>query len=180
MWSIARLVVARQLRASGAVYSKNAGSLASRVAGRQASFTIPSGYRFHILARGFAESRGRQAKAAEASSTKTATRKKAKKPAKKPKAKKAAPKKPAKKVLSDEEKLKLKIRELKKVALLGEPKKLPDRPWLVYLSQHTKGTKAEGSLGSLAKQVSESFKAISAAELEVRKTGEHKLTKDPG
>lgn len=172
MWSTIRIAAARQLRVGGAL---SVSRLASRVATKQSSFAIPSRYRFQLGRRGFADVAGQPAKAI---TTKKAAAKKPAKGAKKvaskkaaPKktvAKKAAPKKRVRKVLSEEDAKKQKVRELKRVALLKEPVRLPDKSWLVYVSQHTKGTHTEGeALGDRAKQLSESYKNLPASEVEV-------------
>lgn len=88
---------------------------------------------------------------------------------KKPAAKKeAAPKKKKKKVLTPEEKEKADIRDLKKQALLKEPSKLPDSPWLVYVSQELKGAAVGNDFANATRAVSEKFKALSVGEHEVR------------
>lgn len=178
MWSVVRSTAARQLRVSRAVKQTNSNS-----------FIIPSAYRLAISRRNFTETSGElapksaataakpKAKATKTLATaknpaekksKAATTKsvaKAKKPkAKKKKAVKAAPKKRVRKVLTPEEKRKAEVRELKKTALLKEPKKLPDRTWLVYISQHLKGEK---NVTEAMKQFAEAYKSLSASEIEV-------------
>ncbi|KAK1769779.1 hypothetical protein QBC33DRAFT_531956 [Phialemonium atrogriseum] len=171
MWSTIRIAAARQLRVGGAL---SVSRLASRVATKQSSFAIPSRYRFQLGRRGFADVAGQPAKA---TTTKKAAAKKPAKGAKKvaskkaaskkTAAKKAAPKKRVRKVLSEEDAKKQKVRELKRVALLKEPVRLPDKSWLVYVSQHTKGTHTEGeALGDRAKQLSESYKQLPSSEVE--------------
>jgi hypothetical protein len=177
MWSIVRSTAARQLRVSRAVKQANSNS-----------FIIPSAYRLAISRRSFTETSGEFApesaataakpktKATKTSATakkpaakksKAATTKsvaKAKKPKAKKKAVKAAPKKRVRKVLTPEEKRKVEVRELKKTALLKEPKKLPDSTWLVYVSQHLKGEK---NVTEAMKQLAETYKNLSASEVEV-------------
>jgi hypothetical protein len=109
---------------------------------------------------------------------------KKKKTVKKPTAKKAAPKKKettkakakaapkkkkAKKELTPEEKAKLDVRKLKAKALLSEPARLPEKPWLLYVAQNLKNTKlsGEGALGQKAAELSQSFKALSSLEVQV-------------
>jgi myosin heavy subunit len=173
MWSVVRSTAARQLRVGRAATSRVANS-----------FTIPTAYRVVISRRNFTETRREFAPKSDATETKPKTRRastakepKAKKSkaattkkaakAKKPKVKKAAPKKKrVKKVLTPEEKIKLEIRELKKKALLNEPKKLPDRSWMVYVSQHLKNNRVS-DVTSAMKDLSASYKDLAASELEV-------------
>ncbi|KAM0136151.1 hypothetical protein ACHAP3_004774 [Botrytis cinerea] len=104
-------------------------------------------------------------------STKTTTKKTAKpvkKPVKKIKsaketvAKKRGPK--PKKQLTDAQKLKLKLKELKAIAFLKEaPKQIPDTAYsLMFMDLVKKGT----SVIDAAKQASEKYKSASTAELE--------------
>lgn len=171
MWSTIRLAAARQLRVGGVLSTRGAGRLTSRVATKQSTFAIPSCYRFQLARRGFAETRGRPPKSETATkkASGTATKKKPAKRGRKAAPKKAAPKKKrAKRALTEEEKKKNDIRELKKVALLKEPKKLPARPWLLYLSRHAKAALDEGSdFGSMTKQLGESFASLPSSEVEV-------------
>jgi hypothetical protein len=98
--------------------------------------------------------------------TKTATKKKV--PAKKPaKAKKAAPKKPVKKpkkVLTDEEKLKAVISQLRKIALKQPVSSHKLSAFNVYIADKTKDGKGQETLSKISK----SFRDISPAEREVR------------
>lgn len=162
MWSTIRFAAARQLRVAGALSATGgAGRLTSRVATKQSALTIPSCYRFQLARRGFAETRGRPP-TKKAAATEPAKRGRPAGP------KKAAPKKRAKKVLSPEAKKKAEIRQLKQLALLKKPKTLPSRPWLLYFSHHAKEAAAAGhDLASMAKQLGESFKALSTSEVEV-------------
>ncbi|CAK7239753.1 MAG: hypothetical protein STHCBS139747_001188 [Sporothrix thermara] len=83
------------------------------------------------------------------------------------KKKKAAAKK---KAMTPEEKTKLQVRELKKVALLKEPAKLPEHPWILFIAENTKGTKTgdgvKANLGKIMPELSQSFKALSPLELQ--------------
>ncbi|CAK7222882.1 hypothetical protein SCUCBS95973_004987 [Sporothrix curviconia] len=83
------------------------------------------------------------------------------------KKKKAAAKK---KALTPEEKTKLQVRELKKVALLKEPAKLPEHPWILFIAENTKGTKTgdgvKANLGKIMPELSQAFKALSPLELQ--------------
>ncbi|KAK3396494.1 hypothetical protein B0T20DRAFT_381010 [Sordaria brevicollis] len=111
----------------------------------------------------------------KSSSTKSSTTTKAKattagktKAASKPK-KEAAPKRP-KKVLTDEEKLKLKIKQLKQQALLKEePGARTFSAWQLFVREHVKEYIHPGEspiqTGFMAK-LSPKFKALSSAELE--------------
>jgi hypothetical protein len=100
--------------------------------------------------------------------TKSTTKSKtAKKPTIKAKAKakakpKPKPKKRVRKPLTEEAKLKVEIRELKKIALV-KPKQLPDQPYIVLAGEMAKEHK-----GLAAKEASERYKNFSASELEVR------------
>ncbi|RKU42134.1 hypothetical protein DL546_004587 [Coniochaeta pulveracea] len=174
MWSLVRSTAARQLRVGRAATSRVANS-----------FAIPTAYRVVIARRNFTETSGELAPKSDAKETKPKTRRTStEKPAakkskagthkktakaKKPKAKKAvkaAPKKKrVKKVLTPEEKVKLEIRELKKKALLNEPKKLPDRSWLVYVSQHLKNNNVS-DVTSAVKDLAASYKDLAASEIE--------------
>ena len=105
-------------------------------------------------------------------STKTTKRKPAKKPAPKKKKKavvkkKAAPKK--RRVVSPAAKALIERRELRAKALFDEPAQLPATPWLVYVSENTKGTKVGSSdqFASRIKQLSSSFKSLSTFESQV-------------
>ncbi|EFX02514.1 high mobility group, hmg1/hMg2 protein [Grosmannia clavigera kw1407] len=111
-----------------------------------------------------------------AAKTKVAAKKPAaKKPAKKTTAakKKVAAKKPAekkpRKVKTDEEKKQLKVRELKKLALLDEPTRLPERSWVMYVSERIKGQKLNGdkhSMVSTMPSLSKDYKDLSEIELQ--------------
>jgi hypothetical protein len=114
------------------------------------------------------------ARKAAATKAKPKTRATAKAKAK-PK-KKAAPKKPAakkrvKKVLTEEEQLKLKVRELRKVAL-KEPEGVSRHPpsaMNVYVAENMKGA-GDGTPGAVPdrlKAVSQAFKNLTPAEREV-------------
>jgi ATPase subunit of ABC transporter with duplicated ATPase domains len=108
-------------------------------------------------------------KTATAKKASTKTKKSEKKPANKL-AKKPA-KKPARKpkrVLTDEEKTKLEIRNLRKKALLREqPKMLPDKAWNVYIAQRLKVVGRSEGLAAVMPQLSTEFKALSSDEVQV-------------
>ncbi len=149
---------------------------------------VPNGLRFQLLStsspsssgagalrtqqqtRGFAVTAATWTPAA-AGTKKPATKKKTavkKKPAAKKKAKKVVAKKKApRKVKTPEEKKKLEIRALKKTALFSEPAKLADRPWIVFVTENTKGTKPEGGLSKVMPELSQAFKALSPFEQQV-------------
>lgn len=171
MWSTIRLAAARQLRVGGVLSARGAGRLTSRVATQQPAFAIPSSHRFQLVRRGFAEARGRPRKTVTTGrkrASSTAAKKKPAKRGKKVAAKKAAPKKRAKKPLTEDEKKKKDIRELKKVALLSEPKKLASQPWPLYLARHSKAAYGETSdFGVMVKQLAESFRSLPHSEVEV-------------
>ncbi|KAL1891877.1 hypothetical protein Sste5346_007422 [Sporothrix stenoceras] len=76
-----------------------------------------------------------------------------------------------------EEKARLQKKELKKVALLDEPRKLPETPWILFVTESTKGTKTEGSgkanLTRVMPELSASFKSLSPLEVQrLRDTAE--------
>jgi hypothetical protein len=191
MWSSVKATAARQLRVSRAVKVNTGLSVGSRVANGPASFVIPSSYRLVLSSRHFSETTGQLAEktaakttaakprakktttaakkpAAKKATTKraTATKRKAVK-AKKPAAKKAAPKKRVKKVLTPEEKRKLEIRELKKIALLSEPKRLPDTAWMVYMQQGLGGLSSVAEVSNAVKGLGESYASLSSLEKQV-------------
>ncbi|KAK4250452.1 hypothetical protein C7999DRAFT_38526 [Corynascus novoguineensis] len=118
--------------------------------------------------------------AAETDSTKTtrtkATKAGGKKPAKTA-AKKAATSKataakkkpgPPKKPLTEEEKAKIKIKELKKTALINEePEKLPSTPWMVYLKERMQEVLArepKPTFNEAVNELSSNYKALPEAE----------------
>lgn len=172
------LAAARQVRVAGRLSIHRAAHLAIRPA-----IVIPSGIRIAaVLARGYAEAAAKATRKKSATA-KTATKEKkaktekkpAKKAAKKPAKKPAAKKKP-KKELTEEEKTKLKIKELREKALLKEFPRLPEGKWPVYVSARMKEAKRErgGSLTSeewefknLVPQIKKDFDALPAEELEV-------------
>lgn len=92
-------------------------------------------------------------------------------------AKKKAAAAKKKKAQTPEEKVRIQKRELKKVALLKEPRKQPETPWILFVTESTKGTKTEGSgKGNLTKvmpELSASFKALGPLEVQrLRDTSE--------
>ncbi|OIW35164.1 hypothetical protein CONLIGDRAFT_689410 [Coniochaeta ligniaria NRRL 30616] len=191
MWTSIRSTAARQLRVSRAATVNTGLSVSSRVAIRPAIFKIPSSYRLVISSRSFSDTSDQlAAKAAAKPAAKktktTATKKKpaakkakATKKAKKPAVKKAAPKKRVKKTVDPEAKRRAEVRELKKVALLQEPKRLPDRPWLVYTSQNVKSMTKE-TLGDTIRGLAVEYNSLSTsdkARLEIT-ASENKLAND--
>ncbi|KAK4042101.1 hypothetical protein C8A01DRAFT_33865 [Parachaetomium inaequale] len=179
---------ARQARVAG-----RAGRLSSRSASRltaqltpRAAPVIPSGIRVAaVFARGFAEA-GAPKKTTK-TATKTAAKKKpaAKKPAKKAAAKKktatkkaAKPKaavakkaaKPKKAPLTEEEQARIKIRALKKTALLKEePVKLPVASWTTFVSKNMKRAMDRNpspTFTEAVRELSDEFKALPDAEKE--------------
>jgi len=153
MWSTIGLATARQLRLVG---SRGAGRLVGQYIRRTArpgvvfrSTTVSGSI---ILRRSFTETQSRPSKT-DASTKKPAIRKPAAKKAPPTKKKAAAAKKRVKKVLTEEQKEKLKgkvkekkqklrIVELKRVALMDEqPKSLPVSPWTLYISKAFKDAK---------------------------------------
>lgn len=98
-------------------------------------------------------------------SAKPKTKKKA---AKKPKKKVAAKRKTKpKKVLTPEEKTKLKVKELKAVAL-SLPTQKPSTAWMVMVSDSLSGGKLDTKLSAAMSDISARYKALSPSELEVR------------
>lgn len=98
--------------------------------------------------------------------------------AKKPKTKKKAAaksdapaekKKPARKPLTEEQKQKLWVRQLKQWALLDEPAYLPQNPWLIYVAQNYPKDAAAASQKAVdvIKDLGAEFKQISESKLEV-------------
>jgi hypothetical protein len=156
--------------------------VSSRVAHRPANFVIPTLYRLAISSRSFshtgdqlasekaaAKPRAKKSATTSAGKKKPAAKKAAgakKTKVKKPAAKKAAPKRRVRKELSPEEKAKQEIRELKKIALLQEPKKLPDQAWLVYVAQNTKNLTPQ-NLGETIKGLSADYNSLGSFEKEV-------------
>lgn len=155
-------------------------SVTSRVASRPASFIIPTSYRLVISSRSFSDTSDQlaakaAAKPAAKKSRTTATKKKpaakkttakkatATKKTRKTAAKKAAPKKRVKKVLDPEAKRKVEVRELKKTALLHEPKRLPDKAWLVYVAQNMKNVTPE-ALGDTIKGLATDYNSLSTSD----------------
>jgi hypothetical protein len=146
---------------------------------------IPSGIRVAaVFARGLAAV-GRPRKTAK---TEDSAVPKTKSADKKAPAKKTAAKKPAAKAkataekkkkatvgrpkapLTEEAKTRLKIRELRKKALLKEePRDLPSTPWMILLGERTKVMKEDPSirLVGVARKAATEYKALPAAELEV-------------
>jgi hypothetical protein len=101
--------------------------------------------------------------------TKTTTTKKVAATPKKAKKKAAAPKKPVKKpkkVLTDEEKLKAQISQLRKTALKEPVSRHRLSAFHVYVSEKSKGEKGSASFTDITK----TFKEISPAEREVHAT----------
>ncbi|CAK7274505.1 hypothetical protein SEPCBS119000_006207 [Sporothrix epigloea] len=109
-------------------------------------------------------------KAAAAEKKKAAA---ARKKAKVAKAAEAAKKKKAvakRKAMTPEKKTKLRVRELKKMALLTEPAKRPEHPWILFIAENAKGVKSDGdvksSLGKIMPELSQAFKALSPQEVQ--------------
>ncbi|KAJ9144886.1 hypothetical protein NKR19_g6250 [Coniochaeta hoffmannii] len=193
MWSSVRSTAARQLRVSRAAKVNTGLTASSRVASRPANFVIPTSYRLVLCSRSFshtgdqlaAEKAAAKPRAKKSTTTtaakkkkpaaKKATAKKAagtKKTAKKPAAKRAAPKKRVRKALSPEDKLKKEVRELKKVALLQEPKKLPDRAWLVYVAQNTQNLTPD-SLAETIRALASQYNSLGSFEKERLEAAAH-------
>jgi hypothetical protein len=178
MWSAIGRATAQQVRVGATLSIRSTGRIAAKLALRPAP-VIPSGIRVAaVFARGFA-SAARPKKTSKAGTSKVAKKKPAtKKTAKKAKA--PAAKKPKrvreKKPLTEEQKAKLQLRELRKTALLKEePARLPSTPWRLYCGQRVKellkaGTDAN-KLGPVMPGLAQDFKALSEAELDVSTDG---------
>lgn len=176
MWSTVRSTAARQLRVSRAAKVNTGVSLSSLVAQRPASFFIPTAYRFVLSSRRFsntgdqlaagAAAKPRAKRSATTAAKKKATGKKSAGRKKAKKAKKAAPKKRVRKVLTPEEKTKLDVRNLKKIALLDEPKRVPDQAWLVYVAQNMKHV-TKDTLGATVKGLASQYNSMGSFEKEV-------------
>lgn len=191
MWSAIGRAAARQLRVGGRLPIRCASRLAvhAHVAG-QATAAVPSGFWVAaVFQRGYAETRGRPRKTD--TPTKTRARAATKAPAKKKATakKRAAAKKSAAQKLAEkkkkkkaemtaeeiaEEKRKLRIKELRKMAALKPPTKLPDSAWQIYMNQAVK-EKLKGkqtlephaSLIGAVRDLAESYKTLPAAEVAV-------------
>lgn len=176
MWSTVRSTAARQLRVSRAVKVNSGISVSSRVAHCPASFSIPTAYRLVLSSRSFsgtsnqlateATTKPRAKKSATTAAKKPAAKKAAGRKKAKKAAKKAAPKKRVKKVLTPEEKTKAEVRDLRKIALLNEPKRLPDRAWLVYVAQNMKHV-TKDTLGDTVKGLASQYNSLGSFEKEV-------------
>jgi hypothetical protein len=188
MWSAIGRATAQQVRVGASLSIRSTGRIAAKLALRPAP-VIPSGIRVAaVFARGFA-SAARPKTTSKAGTSKVAKKKLA---AKKATAKKTATKKTAKKAkapaakkpkrvrekkpLTEEQKAKLQLRELRKTALLKEePARLPSTPWRLYCGQRVKellkaGTDAN-KLGPVMPGLAQDFKALSEAELDVSTDG---------
>ena len=163
MFTSVRPVAAKAWRAASSLPATSLGHLSSRVTLARRQFIVVSGRSSVLSSRGFA-TKGRPTKKAGAKKTtaKKAAPKKKKKAVAKPKPKKV------RKVVTPEEKKRLEARELKKIALFTEPTRLPENAWMVHTVQGLKGQKVgtEG-LGNTMRGLSETFKALSASQLEV-------------
>ncbi|EOO02076.1 putative hmg box protein [Phaeoacremonium minimum UCRPA7] len=162
MFTSVRPVAAKAWRAASSLPATSLGHLSSRVTLARRQFIVVSGRSSVLSSRGFA-TKGRPTKKAGAKKTtaKKAAPKKKKKAVAKPKPKKV------RKVVTPEEKKRLEARELKKIALFTEPTRLPENAWMVHTVQGLKGQKVgtEG-LGNTMRGLSETFKALSASQLE--------------
>ena len=84
-------------------------------------------------------------------------------------AKKTKPKakKPVKKVLTEEQKLKAALKDLKTKAL-SLPKGKPSTAWAVLLAEYVQANANGGNAASYSAAASSKYKSLSADELEVR------------
>lgn len=203
MRSAIGLATARQLRVGGRLSVCRAARFAAHATGQSTTAIPTGYRFAAVFIRGFAQARGGTKKLDASTEPKpkpkprefakklaTAARKKT--PAKKKKttkaaaAKKAAEKKATAKriaakkaaaakqaALSDEEKLKIKIKALKKRALLTEPTRQCETAWAVFMSRTLKDkltgkpSSETGSLAMTLPEVAKEFKALPAAEVEV-------------
>ncbi|OLN88736.1 hypothetical protein CCHL11_01869 [Colletotrichum chlorophyti] len=152
---------------------------------RAAPLTIPRTQpNVRAACRAFSTSQWARSPATKAPATKTKTKKPATRKAAtgKPKAaKKQVVKKPApKKELTPEQKLKIQKKEAKKVALLTEPKRLPQSPWHVYVTSEIKAINDVTAFGDKQKKLSDTFKTFSSYEIQrlQEKADENKRTND--
>lgn len=144
----------------------------SALAARRATVAAPAFVKATAPAsRAFTTSlRVRLPAAAGKKATKTKKDTTTKKAATKPKAaaakKKAAPKpkavKKVKKEVTPEAKLKKDIKNLKAIALLDEPKKLPENSWTVFTAENVKaGTTADNQIVDVARE----YRSLSESQL---------------
>jgi len=74
--------------------------------------------------------------------------------------------------LTEEEKAKIKIKELKKTALINEePEKLPNTPWMVYLKERMQEVLArepKPTFNETVNELSSDYKALPESEKQVR------------
>lgn len=166
MFTSLRPVAAKAWRAASSLPATSL-RLSSRVPLARRQFIVVPGRSSVLSARGFAN-QGRPPKKAAAKKTtakKAVPKKKKKKVVAKPKPKKV------KKVVTPEEKQRLEKRDLRAIALLNEPTRLPDSAWLVYTSQHIKNQKIEaGTFGNTMKTLGDDFRALYENELRVSTT----------
>jgi hypothetical protein len=195
MWSAIGRATARQVRVGGRLSIRTASRLA--VLAPRTALAIPSGIRVAaVFVRGFAAaapaSKATKATASTATkkkpaakttavkatrSTKKTTTAKTRAPAvKKAKATKPKPKpKPkrkARKPLTPEEAARLKIRELRKAALVKEePTSGPRNVWSVFVASRMKDAGEDAHMRDSLRKLAPDFKALSAEELQVSRTG---------
>ncbi|KAK5654998.1 hypothetical protein OQA88_6757 [Cercophora sp. LCS_1] len=176
MWSTIRSVSARQLRLAGI---RSAGRAVWQLS-RRPSAATPTGFRTStsrgrivLFQRGFATATKEPKKTTTTTKKPAAKKPAAKKPGKKKPAAKKAPakKKPVKKpkkVLTDAEKQKLKIRELKVKSLVREePKRLPVTPLSLYFSDLAKEKRGQGmKVQDILREAAANFKAFSPAQVQ--------------
>ncbi|KAK4237861.1 hypothetical protein C8A03DRAFT_15621 [Achaetomium macrosporum] len=167
---------ARQVRVGGELPIRSASRVAVQLVAPRPMPVVPSGIRIAaVFARGFAE-RGRPKSSTNKTSTSAAAKQKpasktgsAKKSAdaKKASSEKKKPARKAKPELTEEQKTKLELRDLKKKSLWTEqPSPLPVTAWQVFIAQRLKEIGKKEGLQIVMPQLSSEFKALSSAEVE--------------
>jgi len=167
MWSAIGLATHQQLRLAGArLAAPLARQTATAAAAPVARFRRINIHGAVVVRRAFSVTRARPTPAAAAKKTPPKKKPAAKKPTPKKKKvakKKAAPKK--KPAPTDDQKLALKIRELKQIGLLkGQPDLLPTGAWRVFASHRLAGQKRSSQQGDDMRAVAEEYRTLSAAE----------------
>jgi hypothetical protein len=166
MWSAIGLATHQQLRLAGARIAAPLARKTAAAAAPVAHFRRINIHGAAVVRRAFSVTGARPTPATAAKKTAAKKKPAAKKPAPKKKKvvkKKAAPKK--KPAPTDEQKLALKIRELKQIALLeGQPDLLPTGAWRVFASYRLAGQKRTSQKGDDMRAAAEEYRALSAAE----------------
>lgn len=132
---------------------------------------LPSTKFTFVLRRSLATAATSKARSTKPKSRKASAKKPAKKPAKrtaKKAAAKAKPKRKPKKEVTAEQQQKLRIKELKAVALTT-PKNKPSTVWALVMSEYvTQNLKSGKTAATLVKEAVPVYRSLSPGELEVR------------